>query len=84
MFVFYILCVATLVIIRNVAVEWLTLFLRISEVPGSNLDPETGYPDLRFSWFSSVPPGECRHITLKQTTAASFRILSNLSIVYYS
>jgi hypothetical protein len=24
------------------------------EVPGSNLGPETGYPDRAFSWFSSV------------------------------
>jgi hypothetical protein len=23
---------------------------------GSNLDPETGYPDQGISWFSSVPP----------------------------
>jgi hypothetical protein len=29
----------------NVMVEWLTLLLRIREVPGSNLSPEAGYPD---------------------------------------
>jgi hypothetical protein len=29
----------------NVMVEWLTLHLHILEVPGSNLGPETGYPD---------------------------------------
>jgi hypothetical protein len=29
----------------NVMVEWLTLLFRIREVPGSNLGPETGYPD---------------------------------------
>jgi hypothetical protein len=29
----------------NVVVEWLTLLLRIREVPVSNLDPETGCPD---------------------------------------
>jgi hypothetical protein len=28
----------------NVAVEWLTLLLRIPKVPGSNLGPETDYP----------------------------------------
>jgi len=33
-------------------VEWLTLLLRIQEVPGSNLGPETGYTDWGFSWFS--------------------------------
>jgi hypothetical protein len=29
----------------NVLVEWLTLLLNIREIPGSNLGPETGYPD---------------------------------------
>jgi hypothetical protein len=29
----------------NVVVEWLAFLLRIREVPGSNLGPETGYPD---------------------------------------
>jgi hypothetical protein len=29
----------------NVAADWLTLLLRIREALGSNLDPETGYPD---------------------------------------
>jgi hypothetical protein len=29
----------------NVAVQWLTLLLRMREVSGSNLGPETGYPD---------------------------------------
>jgi hypothetical protein len=28
----------------NVMVKWLTLLLRIREVLGSNLGPETGYP----------------------------------------
>jgi hypothetical protein len=37
----------------SVAAEWLTLLLRIRELSGSNLSPETGYPDWRFSWFSS-------------------------------
>jgi hypothetical protein len=37
--------------LSNIAVEYLTFLLRI---------PETGYPDEGFSWFSSVPPGECR------------------------
>jgi hypothetical protein len=27
----------------NVVVEWLTRLLRIRQVPGSNLDPETSY-----------------------------------------
>jgi hypothetical protein len=29
----------------NVVVEWLTLLLRIREVQGSNLGPETVYPE---------------------------------------
>jgi hypothetical protein len=29
----------------NVVIEWLTILLRTSENPGSNLGPETGYPD---------------------------------------
>jgi hypothetical protein len=37
----------------NIVVEWLTLLLRIWEVPGSNIGPVTGY-HVRFSWFSSV------------------------------
>jgi hypothetical protein len=46
-------------------VEWLTLLLRIREVPGSNLGQETAYPDWGISWFSAVPPGECWSSTVK-------------------
>jgi hypothetical protein len=45
---------------RNLVVEWLTLLLRIRELPGSNLGPETSIPDWGVSWLSSVPPGEYR------------------------
>jgi hypothetical protein len=38
----------------NVVVEWLTLLLRIREVPGSNLGPDTGYPDRVFVIFLSL------------------------------
>jgi hypothetical protein len=31
----------------------------IHEVLGLNLHQDTGYPDLRLLWFSSVPPGKC-------------------------
>jgi hypothetical protein len=34
--------------------------LPMREVPCSNLGTETGYTDRGFSWFSSVPSGECR------------------------
>jgi hypothetical protein len=51
--------------VPNIAVEWLTHLFRIREVPGSNLGPDTGYPDWGFSWFSSVLPGICWDNTLK-------------------
>jgi hypothetical protein len=33
----------------NAVVEWLIILLRIKGVPGSNLGPETGYPEGNFS-----------------------------------
>jgi hypothetical protein len=56
----------------NFVVVWLNLLFRIREVPGSNLDPETGYH--KVSWSSSVPPGECRDSALK----LNHRFLPNL------
>jgi hypothetical protein len=44
----------------NIVVEWLTLLLHIREVPGSNLDLETGHSDWSFLWFSSIPQGKFR------------------------
>jgi hypothetical protein len=32
-------------VVPNVVVEWFTLLLHIRDIPGSNLGPETGYPD---------------------------------------
>jgi hypothetical protein len=32
-------------LVLNVVVEWLAFLLRIREVPGSDLGPETSYPD---------------------------------------
>jgi hypothetical protein len=52
--------------IPNVVVERLTLLLHIKEVPGSNLDLESGYHD-RFFVVLSVLPGKCRDITVKLT-----------------
>jgi hypothetical protein len=51
--------------VPNVVVKWLTLMLHIRELPDSNPGPDTGYPDWGFSWFFSVPPGECPDSTLK-------------------
>jgi hypothetical protein len=31
--------------VPNIVVEWLAFLLLILEVPGSNLGPETGYPE---------------------------------------
>jgi hypothetical protein len=45
----------------NVVVEWLTLLFRIRVQISV---PATGYPE-GFSWFFSVPPGECQPNTLK-------------------
>jgi hypothetical protein len=61
----------------NVMVEWLTLLLRIREVLLSNLGPENGYPDWRFSWFSSVPPDKYCDSTLKSD------IISNAQYSYH-
>jgi hypothetical protein len=64
---------------RNVVVEWLAFLLCIREVPGSNLGPETGYPDSVFVGFSA-PLGK---FTLNWTTAASFQILIISSFIYH-
>jgi hypothetical protein len=55
-------------------VEWLTV-LRILEVPGSNLGPETGFK-LRLLWFSSVLPGEFWDSASNEAMAASLHILT--------
>jgi hypothetical protein len=36
----------------NIAVEWLASFVPILEDPGSNLGPETDYPESAFCLFS--------------------------------
>jgi hypothetical protein len=46
----------------KVVVEWLKLLLCIREVRVQISTPVTGNPDWVFSWFSSVPPSECRII----------------------
>jgi hypothetical protein len=70
----------------NVVVEWFTRLLRIREVPGLNLGPETDYPVWSFSLFSSVPPGECRSSTLKsghdRFLPYPFQFIINLSTIY--
>jgi hypothetical protein len=58
----------------------------IREVPGSNLSPDTGYPDLGFSWLFSVPPGKFWDITLKlghdRFLPTPFQLIIHLSSLY--
>jgi hypothetical protein len=42
----------------DVVVNRLTILLHIPEVPGSNLDPETYYPDSILQTFPQPPPQE--------------------------
>jgi hypothetical protein len=56
-------------------VEWLILLLRIQEVSGLELGPETGNPDWGVSWFFS----RSLQTNVKMATNASFHVLSNLS-----
>jgi hypothetical protein len=44
---------------------------------GSNLCRGTDYPELGFSWLSSVHPHKFRNTILKESTTASFHTLSN-------
>jgi hypothetical protein len=50
--------------------------------PASNLGSQTGWHNWGFSWYSSVPPGECWDSSLKLGHIASFKILSNSSFTY--
>jgi hypothetical protein len=47
----------------DVPFEWLAILLCIRQVSGSNLSPETSYPDSGFSWFFKVPPPRSQDIT---------------------
>jgi hypothetical protein len=55
----------TMPTVWNVAVERLTLLLRIREVPGSNTGTGDRKSSLSFSCFFSVPPVKFRESTLK-------------------
>jgi hypothetical protein len=49
--------------VSKICISFVALLIRIREVPGSNLDPETGFPN-SVAWFFSVTPGKCRDSTL--------------------
>jgi hypothetical protein len=51
--------VSLMVVEVTVSVEWLTLLLRIREVPDSDLGPNTGYRE-RLNVIFLSPLGECR------------------------
>jgi hypothetical protein len=55
-------------------VERITFLLRIREDPGSNLSPETGYPDRDFVVFS-VSPDECRFLSNSDFVASNERMI---------
>jgi hypothetical protein len=43
---FVIIIITVIIIIQlNIVVEWLTLPIRIADIPGTNLGLKTGYPD---------------------------------------
>jgi hypothetical protein len=49
----------------NVAVLTLELLLSTWQITGSNICPETGYPDENLSWVFFVFSGNCWYSTLK-------------------
>jgi hypothetical protein len=59
----------------NIVAEWLICLLNIWKVLGSNLSPETGYPDGGFHVF----PHSLQTNTLNYAMNTSFHILSNSS-----
>jgi hypothetical protein len=61
----------------TIAVEDAALFLRIREIPDSDLGLETGYPDWGFTWFSSVPPRKSWVITSNYGMVSSFHMISS-------
>jgi hypothetical protein len=65
----------------NVVVEWLGLLIRVLEVPGSNLGPDTGYLERGSSWFSLVPPGESLDSSFK---LGHYRFLAYHSVITLS
>jgi hypothetical protein len=59
----------------NVAVEWLVPLLRIREILGSNLGPETGYPEGFRGFIQSLHVST--GIILSLATTVSFRAFCN-------
>jgi hypothetical protein len=68
----------------QVVVYCLTLLLRIHEIPGSNIYPETHYANWGFSWLSSFPPGKfwARTLKLKPLSILSSSFPDHHSFIY--
>jgi hypothetical protein len=58
-------------------VVWLALLIHILGNLGSDVGPETGYPNRGFSYFYLIFRHKCRGNTWNWATIASFYILSN-------
>jgi hypothetical protein len=63
----------------NFVVEWLALLLCIREVPGSNLGPETGYPDWGFPQSFQANTEIVPFIRPRPLSSTSFSIHYSLS-----
>jgi hypothetical protein len=62
--------------IHDILLEWLVPLLRILEVPSSNVISDTGYPDKRYLWVFSVPPGNsCDTILTRRQSLPSTQFL---------
>jgi hypothetical protein len=55
-------------LIPNVLLNWVHLLLHIWKFSGSSLRPETVYPNIGTSWFSSFLPDKCRYSTTNYVT----------------
>jgi hypothetical protein len=64
--------------LTNVGVEWLSHVLSILKVPGSNPDPDIGYPDSGFRDFSQYVQINTLHLA----TSVSLYMLSNSLFTY--
>jgi hypothetical protein len=63
----------------NVVVEWLTLLIHIREVPGSNIGPETVYPEV-FRCFSQTS----RKILEEKFKIRALLLPSNFFTIHHS
>ena len=65
----------------NITVKWLPQLLRIYEVPGSNLGPETGFQDVTCFHQALHTQMLGQYPKKRYTITTCFRIISNYSFV---